>query len=346
MPSTPEVEETVTVLSETFEQAAALIDRGGEISKFDGEFFLADGTLVKGEILQFGRIAAFGTSEQGSGTLAPAGAGKLRIWPEPAVETAKALFAGNVPEYLRVFLYESTEKAVQAKEEKTFLSEVEAGGVIAYVIVGIGLLALVMVAFRVVTLGIAIQQTRSVVGKVLESVRSGRVQEAKRAAQEGSGPAARILDVTLEHIDADRERLDDVVQEAMLNETPGLERFGTAIIVVAAVAPLLGLLGTVTGMIATFDVITEFGTGDPRMLSGGISEALITTKLGLVVAIPTLLLGTLLSGWADGIINTLEHSALRVINAVEGLGPSSGSGPSAASSPRPQPAGPVPEPAS
>ncbi len=87
----------------------------------------------------------------------------------------------------------------------------------------------------------------------------------------------------------------------------------------AAVSPLLGLLGTVTGMISTFDVITEFGTGNPKLLSGGISEALVTTELGLIVAIPALLLGHLLSGWSDGIRDGLDASALAVVNRSLGL---------------------------
>ena len=83
--------------------------------------------------------------------------------------------------------------------------------------------------------------------------------------------------------------------------------------VIAAVAPLLGLLGTVTGMISTFEIITEHGTGDPKMLSGGISEALITTQLGLVVAIPMLLLGNMLKGWSEGVFGKLESTVLRLI---------------------------------
>jgi biopolymer transport protein ExbB len=93
-----------------------------------------------------------------------------------------------------------------------------------------------------------------------------------------------------------------------------LNRFGALILMIAAVAPLLGLLGTVTGMIQTFDVITEFGTSDPKLLAGGIAVALVTTELGLIVAIPCLLLGNLLSGWADGIKDDMEQGALKVIN--------------------------------
>ena len=84
--------------------------------------------------------------------------------------------------------------------------------------------------------------------------------------------------------------------------------------VIAAVAPLLGLLGTVTGMISTFDIITEFGTGDPKLLSSGISIALVTTEVGLAVAIPALIFGNLLSGWAESIKDEMEKAALHVMN--------------------------------
>ncbi|MEM7679218.1 MAG: MotA/TolQ/ExbB proton channel family protein, partial [Myxococcota bacterium] len=102
--------------------------------------------------------------------------------------------------------------------------------------------------------------------------------------------------------------------EGLLKENRNLHRFNTIILVIAGVAPLLGLLGTVTGMISTFDVITKFGTGDPKLLSGGISTALVTTELGLIVAIPTLLLGNLLKGWGDSIENEVDRIVLRVVN--------------------------------
>jgi biopolymer transport protein ExbB len=125
-----------------------------------------------------------------------------------------------------------------------------------------------------------------------------------------------VLRALLQHARSHAEVLEDVAAEALLKEVPRAERFATAITVAAAVAPLLGLLGTVTGMIATFDIITEFGTGDPRKLSGGISEALITTQLGLVVAIPALLLGNLLNAWANGIMGRTERAALALLNSL------------------------------
>lgn len=316
---TPTVPETVSVIGETFAGATKLLKAGRSVHKEAAPFFLADGTRVQGEILYLGRVAAYGVSEQGSGALAPAGAGMFRIWPMPASETAKALISGTRPQALRVFLFESTDKAIEAKEARTMMDEIRAGGVVAYVIVCLGAVAAVMILVRLLTLLMGSLKSSEVTEQVLDRVRAGQTQAAIQRAQRHSGPIARILVATLQNVRVARDKLDDVVQEALLNETPALERFGTAITVIAAVAPLLGLLGTVTGMIATFDVITEFGTGDPRMLSGGISEALITTKLGLMVAIPALLVGTLLSSWADGIINGLEHASLRVVNAHDGM---------------------------
>jgi len=128
------------------------------------------------------------------------------------------------------------------------------------------------------------------------------------------GATARVLKATVRNLDAEREHVEDVVMESIMHESSRLDRFGSAIMVIAAVAPLLGLLGTVTGMIATFDIITEFGTGDPKLLSGGISIALVTTELGLIVAIPMLLVGNMLSAWAEKIKDAMEHSALHLIN--------------------------------
>jgi biopolymer transport protein ExbB len=118
----------------------------------------------------------------------------------------------------------------------------------------------------------------------------------------------------LRNIDRDRDHIEDIVSESILHESAQLNRFGSLIIVIATVSPLLGLLGTVTGMISTFDIITEFGTGDPKLLSSGISIALVTTEVGLAVAIPALLFGNVLSGWAERIKDDMEKAALRAIN--------------------------------
>ena len=302
-----------------FGDAASAMRRAGASRTEEGEFFLSDGTLTRGKIFRFGSVAAFGVSDKASGALAPAGGSKLRLWPEPASETASALLSGASPATMRLFLFESTDKSIEPKKERGVYEEATLGGMIAWVIVALGCVSVVMILFRFVTLLMASASGRSLTRKVLDAVVARRFREAESIAAQARGAAARVLRAALRNLGAERAHLEDLLHEAILNETPAIERFGSAITVFAAVAPLLGLLGTVTGMIATFDVITEFGTGDPRMLSGGISEALITTKFGLVVAIPCLLIGNLLAGWGDATIADIEHAALRVVNAAHGL---------------------------
>jgi biopolymer transport protein ExbB len=125
-----------------------------------------------------------------------------------------------------------------------------------------------------------------------------------------------MLCAAVENSDEDREVIEEILYETIIKAQPKLERFLAFIAVVAATAPLLGLLGTVTGMIKTFKLITIVGTGDARNLSSGISEALITTKWGLIVAIPTLIIHALLNRKAKGVVGSMEQAAVSFINGV------------------------------
>lgn len=313
--ATPEEVPTAAQVRDLFASAMPVLDAASEVRQETGSFFLRDGTQVKGELIHLGRIATYGVSPKGAGALAPAGDGHLKMFGQDAAATAKAYAAGGTPESVKVFLYESVEKAVEEKAATTWLDTIQAGGIIAWVIVALGLLALLLAAWRAMILMISGTPGR-VVDEVCRAVAVGRYDEARRLLDGARGATARVMRRALEVARNDREIADDAVAESIIAETPRIERFGTAIMVFAAVSPLLGLLGTVTGMIATFDVITEYGTGDPKMLSGGISEALITTQLGLVVAIPALLVGNLLNGRASSLLDGMEQSALRVLNAA------------------------------
>ena len=130
-------------------------------------------------------------------------------------------------------------------------------------------------------------------------------------------PVARVIKSGLECCRMPREEMENSLQEAILKEIPPMERFLSTLGMLAAIAPLLGLLGTVTGMIDTFHVITMHGTGDPRLMSGGISEALVTTMLGLSVAIPLMLSQTLLSRAVDKKIGEMEEKAVTLVNIVD-----------------------------
>lgn len=126
----------------------------------------------------------------------------------------------------------------------------------------------------------------------------------------------KILLTSLPFREQKREDMENALQESILGEIPKIERFLSTLGMLAAIAPLLGLLGTVTGMINTFHVITYYGAGDPRMMSGGISEALVTTMLGLTVAIPIMLFHTLLSRRVETQIGLMEEKAVSFVNMV------------------------------
>ncbi|MBX3725030.1 MAG: MotA/TolQ/ExbB proton channel family protein [Xanthomonadales bacterium] len=303
-----------TRLAALFAAATAELGRRSGIRREQGMYFLADGTEARGEIIHLGSVAAFAVGEQGSGALAPAGAGRFKLWPEPAQDEARALAAGRMPATLRAYLFESLAADAQPPRTKTLVDTVNDGGTIGWIIVALGALALVFVVLRALFLRSAGASTDKVLAAVAPLVQQRRFEDAIGAAKRHKGSSARVVTAALRNIDRDPEHLEDIVSESILHESGRLNRFGAIILVIAAVAPLLGLLGTVTGMIETFDIITDFGTGDPKLLSGGIAIALVTTQLGLVVAIPALLLGNLLSGWAERLKDDMEQAALRITN--------------------------------
>ncbi|MBX2802659.1 MAG: MotA/TolQ/ExbB proton channel family protein [Myxococcales bacterium] len=303
------------VLKQAYEAGAAYIAAGGVVTKAPGTYFLTDGSKVQGEIVRVGRVAAYGVGEK-SGALIPVGEGNLQLRNGEAAHIATGIAEGGRPNPVGLFVFEDTTKRVEETPPKTLASTIEAGGIVGVVIVLLGLAGVVLAGFRAVGLYLA-GRGGPAVGHVLELLDRGAWGEAVSVASSAPGAAPQVMAAMLPLGPKDTKRLEDRASEAILLQTPPIERFGTAIIVIAAVAPLLGLLGTVTGMIGTFEIITEFGTGDPRMLSGGISEALVTTQLGLVVAIPMLLVGNLLNQRAEGLLSGLETAALAVINRAD-----------------------------
>jgi len=183
--------------------------------------------------------------------------------------------------------------------EKPGLEErLEQGGPIGYITLALGAIGVVLAIFQWFYLFM-------VNGKVKKQIRSDVANT--------NNPLGRVLAVYENNKTVDVETLELKLDEAILKETPALERFLTAVKLISAVAPLFGLLGTVTGMIATFQAITLFGTGDPSQMAGGISAALMTTVEGLVVAIPTLMLHSFVSGSSKGVIHVLEEQSAGII---------------------------------
>jgi biopolymer transport protein ExbB len=180
----------------------------------------------------------------------------------------------------------------------SLIERVEQGGLVGYIILIVGAIGLALALERFFSLSVI----RAKVNRQLKSKKLNK-----------KNPLGRILMVRDKYPNADTESLELHLTEAILGEVPKLSRFLTIIKIISVVAPLMGLLGTVTGMINTFQAITLFGTGDPKLMAGGISQALVTTVLGLVVAIPTTLLYAMLNTRSKNIVYILQEQASGVI---------------------------------
>ncbi|RLT89478.1 MAG: energy transducer TonB [Alcanivorax sp.] len=179
-----------------------------------------------------------------------------------------------------------------------FVDRVEQGGFIGYVIIILGAIGVILALERIMFLIIT---TRKVSDQM-------RLQEVKR-----DNPLGRIMLTYEQHKKLPLESLELKLGEAILRERGPLEKHLTMIKIISVIAPLLGLLGTVTGMINTFQTITLFGTGDPKLMAGGISQALVTTVLGLSVAIPVVFFHTLASTRSKAVISVLEEQSTGLV---------------------------------
>ena len=172
------------------------------------------------------------------------------------------------------------------------------GGYVGYAITALGIFAFLLAIYRFSVL-------TTVGGRVSAQLRSDKANT--------NNPLGRVLKIHEDNPAMDTETLELKLSEGVLKETPELESGLTLLKIIAAIAPLMGLLGTVTGMILTFQAITIFGAGDPKAMAGGISSALITTVLGLLVAIPTVLMFTIVNGRAQRIIHILDEQTTGMI---------------------------------
>ncbi len=195
--------------------------------------------------------------------------------------------------------------------------QVPKGGPIVWPILLILVVGLLIVLERTIFLLRKHFDAEKLIGKIESFCRNNDWQSCKEACQEHHQmPVARVVAAGLGCCHMQREEMENALQEAVLREIPPMERFLSTLGMLAAIAPLLGLLGTVTGMIDTFHVITLHGTGDPRLMSGGISEALVTTMLGLSVAIPLMLSQTLLNRAVETRIGEMEEKAVALVNII------------------------------
>lgn len=318
-PKLPEDEQ----LAHDVKYAAALIKRFSTVYPEQGKFYLPNGEEVNGTIIRMGRIAALGIAQKHAGVLAlapskdPNGAVELKLIDESDSKQAQSIAGGETLDLTPIYLFDPECKGVHNEaKSKTLVDTTKAGGPIAWIIVILAIFGLLLVIERIFTLYRLSNRKKHELPQAIADIEAQKFDQAKMRLSQ-MGALGRVIAPLVELKDKKRQVLEEYASENLLKMMPYFDRSMALITVIVAVAPLLGLLGTVSGMISTFDVITEHGTGDPKLLSHGISEALITTKFGLSVAVPMLLLKTFVSRWADRMVDAIQTTSLSVINALD-----------------------------
>ena len=180
----------------------------------------------------------------------------------------------------------------------SLLERAQQGREVGYAIIAVGIIAVIFAFYKLYSL--------YMIGTAVR-------KQANQDAADSSNPLGRVLKVGKDNFEKDIDTLELKLAEAIMAERPAIEQGIGFIKIISVIAPLAGLLGTVTGMIVTFQMITLYGTGDPKLMAGGISQALVTTVLGLLVAIPTSLLHSFTQSSARGIISILEEQSTGIL---------------------------------
>jgi biopolymer transport protein ExbB len=289
-------------------------------TRFQGAALTPNGTLEQGDFALFGPVAIFASRQSPAAGIAELQMGS----PEPSVIPIGEPATPDIQQIARsgagqLHLDATMGNALKiASIEEGFVDHLMKGGPVMIPILLLGVTAFLVGLVKYVQISlIHTARPRDLQG-ILEALTRGEPSAAKSQAAGIKGPAGEMLLTAISHAGEAKELIEEVLYEKMLHTKPRLERLLPFIALTAACAPLLGLLGTVTGMINTFNLITIFGTGDPKMLSSGISEALITTEYGLKIAIPALLVHALISRKTKGIMASMEQTAVGFINGIPG----------------------------
>jgi biopolymer transport protein ExbB len=205
-------------------------------------------------------------------------------------------------------------KVEETKE--TLVEHISKGGPVMIPILLMAGAALVVALLKWIQLVRVRIPSTATIDSLLEAVRRGDRPAAARVAERVPGPVGEMIRAGVDKIGEPKDYIEEVMFERMLETRLELQGFLPFIALSASAAPLLGLLGTVTGMISTFKLITVFGSGDAKTLSSGISEALITTEFGLIVAIPSLLIYAYLSRKSRAVIDGMEKTAVALLNRL------------------------------
>jgi biopolymer transport protein ExbB len=262
------------------------------ISRFDGEVIDEKGQTVATQIVQIGAFNAIDAQGNYLAPHASTGLLQVRISVNEALKQQARAFVSGTSSQL---IIDPLKGQLLDQQSRTpdLRQRIEQGGLVGYIILGLGALGAMIALWRVLYM----------------SWVSRKIKRAlKQQNMASNNPLSRVLKAVagVESV----ERAELLIDKAMLSEIPKLERCHSLVKLLAAVAPLLGLLGTVTGMIETFQSITLLGTSDPKLMAGGISQALITTVMGLCVAIPLLFCHSFISSKSQAILQLIQQQSL------------------------------------
>jgi biopolymer transport protein ExbB len=288
--------------------------------RFDGPALDAAGVEHPGRFAVVGPLEFFSTPEGRVGGIVVSrlGSGSPSLFSDLSEEDKRAIDAllndgRSVPVPMDV----TSGDAMTVRAARWSLSEhIRKGGFVMIPILAVGLVAFVLAVWKGLEGQRLCVSSKAAVREVVELLGSGRSEQAGAAARRTGLPLADILLKGIEHRNAPKEHLEELLHEEILAHIPRIDRHLGTLAVLGGVAPLLGLLGTVTGMIHTFQLVAVFGTGDAKLLSGGISEALITTEFGLFIAIPVVVAHAFLVRRARTRVSALEHSAADFVHAL------------------------------
>jgi len=303
--------ERLTILDASLEQLESLF--GGSSAK--GDVAQPGGEISSGTFLAAGPLTWFISDDtQITGEVAASKSpGVPHLHPEKMDDANKLLDGAEV-----VLSVDVTGGNARVLEEidGSFLDLIRKGGLWIWPIMLLALLSLIFGLIKLFSFSRIREPGEAWINAILAALRVGDREKAKSLANDARHPAAVVMDKL---IDASTSSAD-VVEETLYEQLMGVQAKASSMLpviaITAATSPLLGLLGTVSGMIATFNLITVFGSGDPKPLAGGISEALVTTLFGLIVAIPALILHAFLSRRSQGIVQTTERLGLSFVNGL------------------------------
>lgn len=305
------LQERLIIMDASLDRLEKLI--GGSMEA--GKAATTSGQVVEGMFATAGPLAWFSGGDTAGAVVWTKGASLPKVQDGEA-DAVRTLLAGNEA---TVGLDVTGGKARALEEiDGGFMDLIRKGGLWIWPIILLAVLSLIFGLIKLARFAKFREPGEAWVNAILAAVRTGDRGKAAQLASQMQHPAGAVMNklVTVS------ENAPDVVEETLYEQLMGVQQKVSSMLpviaVTAATAPLLGLLGTVSGMIRTFNLITLFGSGDPKPLAGGISEALVTTLFGLVVAIPALILHAFLSRRSQGIVQTTERLGLSFVNSLRG----------------------------